>query len=119
VTLGSIRTRPQKLDLQFPSQILCATYVFSLSVFSAALWVHICRKPVADEPPKCKAGVRPHVCSLTAGDRYCGPSALWVHLYLGAGRRRAVATRHASVPTDSASFADDRHCGLRVLPKSG
>jgi hypothetical protein len=32
VTLGSIRTRPQKLDLQFPSQILCATYVFSLFV---------------------------------------------------------------------------------------
>jgi hypothetical protein len=32
VPLGSFRTRPQKLDLQSRSQILCATYVFSLSV---------------------------------------------------------------------------------------
>ena len=30
VPLGSFRTRPQKLDLQFRSQILCVTYVFSL-----------------------------------------------------------------------------------------
>ena len=28
--LGSFRTRRQKLDLQFRSQILCVTYVFSL-----------------------------------------------------------------------------------------
>ena len=32
VPLGQFRTRPQKLDLQFRSQTLCATYV-SLPVF--------------------------------------------------------------------------------------
>ena len=57
-----------------------AVYVAVGAVLSAALWAHIYWEPVADEPPKCKARVRPHVCSLTA---------------------------------------DDRHCGLRVLPKSG
>jgi hypothetical protein len=42
VPLGSFRTRPQKLDLQFRLQILCATYAFS-PVVGASLFTEAVR----------------------------------------------------------------------------